>query len=57
LRDPGLLGKTSSPFPARKQKRLILEALMKSGGNKAEAARLLGIGRTSLWRKIKQLQL
>ncbi len=57
LRDPGLLRENKFTIPCQEQKRLILEALMKSGGNKAEAARLLGIGRTSLWRKIKQLQL
>jgi PAS domain S-box-containing protein len=35
----------------------ILQALRKSGGNKAKAARLLGIDRTTLYRKIRELQL
>jgi DNA-binding NtrC family response regulator len=35
----------------------ILQALKKAGGNKAKAARLLGIDRTTLYRKIRELQL
>ncbi|MBM9615503.1 sigma 54-interacting transcriptional regulator [Desulfobulbus rhabdoformis] len=35
----------------------ILQALRKSGGNKAKAARILGIDRTTLYRKIRELQL
>ncbi|MDD2464218.1 MAG: sigma 54-interacting transcriptional regulator [Desulfobulbus sp.] len=35
----------------------ILQAMRKSGGNKAKAARLLGIDRTTLYRKIRELQL
>nr|WP_320011185.1 sigma 54-interacting transcriptional regulator [uncultured Desulfobulbus sp.] len=35
----------------------ILQALHKSGGNKAKAARILGIDRTTLYRKIRELQL
>lgn len=35
----------------------ILKALRKSGGNKAKAARLLGIDRTTLYRKIRELRL
>lgn len=33
----------------------IREALAKTGGNKQKAAVLLGIGRTTLWRKLKEL--
>jgi transcriptional regulator with PAS, ATPase and Fis domain len=33
----------------------IRNALAKSQGNKGEAARLLGIGRTTLWRKLKAM--
>ncbi|MGE4559620.1 MAG: sigma-54 dependent transcriptional regulator [Desulfobulbus sp.] len=35
----------------------ILQALRRTGGNKAKAARLLGIDRTTLYRKIRELHL
>jgi DNA-binding NtrC family response regulator len=35
----------------------LLQALKKAGGNKAKAARLLGIDRTTLYRKIRELRL
>ena len=35
----------------------LLQALRKAGGNKAKAARLLGIDRTTLYRKIRELHL
>lgn len=37
------------------ERRLILEALSRSGGCRREAARVLGINRTSLYRKFKRL--
>jgi len=36
---------------------LILEALKKTGGNKAQAAKLLGLSRTMLYKKIKALKI
>jgi len=36
------------------ERRLVTEALKRSGGNVPEAARLLGIGRATLYRKIEQ---
>jgi transcriptional regulator of acetoin/glycerol metabolism len=35
----------------------IIAALQKSGGNKAKAARLLSIDRSTLYRKLKELQI
>ncbi|MDK2895618.1 MAG: Bacterial regulatory protein Fis family, partial [Moorella sp. (in: firmicutes)] len=32
---------------------LIMRVLAETGGNKAEAARRLGVSRTTLWRKLK----
>jgi DNA-binding NtrC family response regulator len=37
------------------ERRLILRALDKAGGNRAEAARLLGIGRPNLYAKMREL--
>ena len=34
----------------------IREALIKTGGNKQKAAELLGIGRATLWRKLKHIE-
>jgi two-component system response regulator AtoC len=36
------------------EKRMIMEALMKTGGKRGRAAELLGWGRSTLWRKIKR---
>ncbi len=36
------------------EKRLILEAMVKAGGRKGKAAELLGWGRSTMWRKLKQ---
>jgi transcriptional regulator with PAS, ATPase and Fis domain len=36
------------------QREMILDALKRANGKKSEAARLLGWGRSTLWRKIKQ---
>jgi len=61
IRDSGLSGKTktaekaAAKKPASEQK--IMEALNKTGGNKAKAARLLGINRRTLYRKISKNQI
>ena len=36
------------------EKRIIMEALIKTGGKRAQAAQMLGWGRSTLWRKIKR---
>jgi two-component system response regulator HydG len=36
------------------EKRAIFRALAETGGDKLAAARLLGIGKTTLYRKLKQ---
>lgn len=36
------------------EKRIIMEALIKTGGKRAQAAKMLGWGRSTLWRKIKR---
>jgi transcriptional regulator with PAS, ATPase and Fis domain len=36
------------------ERRMISEALVKSRGNRTEAAKILGWGRSTLWRKMKQ---
>ena len=38
------------------EKRLILETLRHCRNNKSKAARMLGIGRNTLWRKLKQFK-
>jgi len=40
---------------ARLERQAILRALQSSGFDKAKAARLLGIGKTTMYRKLKEL--
>ncbi|NOZ87197.1 MAG: PAS domain-containing protein [Deltaproteobacteria bacterium] len=42
---------------AMAETRAIMNALATTGGNKEKAARLLGISRTTLWRKMKKLDI
>jgi two-component system response regulator HydG len=51
---PEARGKVADDLPAEHQSEevLIVNALKKSGGNKAKAARILGIDRSTLYRKI-----
>jgi two-component system response regulator HydG len=39
------------------QKRQLIDALRKSGGNQSEAARLLGVSRVTVWSRIKKLKI
>jgi two-component system, NtrC family, response regulator HydG len=39
------------------EKRQLLEALEKADGNKSEAARLLGISRVTLWKRLKDFEI
>ena len=41
--------------PAGNPREQIEDALRRSGGNRAEAARLLGIGRVTLWKRMRRL--
>ena len=49
---PGILGSLEEV-----EKKVIAETLKKCKGNRSLAARRLGIGRSSLWRKIKKYEL
>ena len=42
---------------ASMEKRMIMEALLKSGGRRSKAAEVLGWGRSTLWRKMKQYEI
>jgi transcriptional regulator of acetoin/glycerol metabolism len=46
-------------FPPLKEteKSAIMEALKRSGGDRGKAAQLLGIGRTTLYRKLKEYRI
>jgi two-component system, NtrC family, response regulator HydG len=48
---------SAAPPPDLSPPDRILQALRKAGGNKAKAARLLGIDRTTLYRKIREMHL
>jgi two-component system response regulator HydG len=39
------------------EKRAMVEALRKSGGNQSEAARLLGVSRVTVWNRIKKFKI
>ena len=53
----GLPTVPAMPSPELSLTERLLQALKKAGGNKAKAARLLGIDRTTLYRKIRESQL
>jgi transcriptional regulator of acetoin/glycerol metabolism len=35
-------------------KELLIRAMEEAGGNKSEAARLLGVSRVTIWKRLKQ---
>ncbi len=47
--------KTNFVTLAELEKQYIIEVLRATGGNKSETARILGINRASLWRKLKDI--
>jgi len=47
----------SDPFQGNSIESRIIAALKKSGGNKAKAARLLSIDRSTLYRKLRELNI
>ncbi len=53
----GAGGGTDFVSLAELEDRYILEVMRATGGNKSEAARILGINRASLWRKLKKRRL
>ncbi|MBN2243991.1 MAG: sigma 54-interacting transcriptional regulator [Acidobacteria bacterium] len=51
------MSKASWAVPADSQKQELIEALKKSSGNQAEAARLLGVSRVTVWNRIKKYKI
>ena len=60
---PNINGKSRYPLGQRpkkgrrtnsEQKEVLLDALKKTGGNKSEAAKILGISRVTLWKRLKE---
>ncbi|HZT28731.1 MAG TPA: sigma 54-interacting transcriptional regulator [Bryobacteraceae bacterium] len=56
---PDFCRRPPSSFPLLKEteKHAIMEALERTGGDRARAAQLLGIGRTTLYRKLKEYRI
>ena len=54
-RDPGRRDLSLPQFIMQIERRKIAEVLKAVGGNRIEAAKILGIGKSSLYRKIKEL--
>jgi two-component system response regulator HydG len=46
--------KTRGPTGKGDEKELLIKAMEEAGGNKSEAARLLGISRVTVWKRLKQ---
>jgi two-component system, NtrC family, response regulator HydG len=50
-------GRKALPASPAKDKEALLEAMQQAGGNKSEAARILGVSRVTLWKWLKYHQL
>ena len=46
-----------APAPHDKERERIVQALRRADGRKGEAAQLLGIDRSTLWRKLRELKI
>ena len=46
--------KTRGPAGKGNDKELLIKAMEEAGGNKSEAARLLGVSRVTIWKRLKQ---
>jgi len=55
-RSPKSLSSNAEPSLSPYEEARIMKALQQAKGNKTEAARLLGVSRVTLWKKIKHLQ-
>ena len=54
LQDAGVTGELDSLRIDVWEQRLIVEALKRTAGNVPEAAKLLGVGRATIYRKIEE---
>lgn len=52
---PRLTRYCTAPTTAEEEQALILRVLQDTGGNKAEAARRLGMSRTTLWKRMSRM--
>jgi two-component system response regulator AtoC len=57
LRGEAPAGGERAAGPAEEERQRILDALKTANGRKSEAAKLLGISRSTLWRKLRELKI